>query len=33
MAKVDNVVFSGTPGSTFKVSFDGNGIDQDKPIN
>lgn len=32
MAKISNVSFTGAPGSTFKIGFDGNGIDSSKPV-
>lgn len=33
VTKVSGVKFTGTPGSTFKVSFEGTGIDNDLPVN
>ena len=31
VVKISGVKFSGTPGSTFRVSFSGKGIDEDLP--
>ena len=33
VAKVSGVKFTGTPGSTFKISFKGDGINEDLPEN
>lgn len=32
-AKVEGVTFTGAPGSTFKIDFSGDGIDETKPTN
>jgi hypothetical protein len=31
MAKISGIYFTGAPGSTYKIAFEGNGIDEDKP--
>ena len=32
-AKIENLVFTGNPGSSFKFTFEGDGIDSSKPSN